>query len=127
VSAAANASCEIAFAGRRLIRMPTSRRHQKPPGRQKSPGRRRALELLAGAGPSGFPSNMLVEHGFSLSDILELVYGGFATPRAERVANQTRELDISYLRITEAGREALAKAMAASAPTRIAIVRGWSK
>ena len=50
---------------------------------------------------------MLVEHGFSPSDILELVYGGFATPRAERVANQTRELDISYLRITEAGREAL--------------------
>jgi hypothetical protein len=39
--------------------------------------------------------------------LYELVRAGIAAPRAERVADGARELDLSRLRITEAGREAL--------------------
>ena len=85
------------------------RHHNSKPGK---PGRRRALELIAGAGPSGFPATALAAHGFTTADIMALVYTGLAAPKAERTANQSRETDISYLTITEAGRQALAKAMA---------------
>ena len=89
--------------------MPAARRHRhSKPGK---PGRRRALELIAGAGPSGFPATALAAHGFTTADIMALVWTGLAAPRVERPTAQGRELDISYLRITDAGREALAKAM----------------
>jgi hypothetical protein len=45
--------------------------------------------------------------GFSVPDLYELVRAGIAAPRAERVANGERQLDLSRLRITEAGLEAL--------------------
>jgi len=80
------------------------RRHRHP----KPPGRRAVLELLAGAGSAGCDTSCLLAFGFTVLDLYELVRAGIAAPRAERVADGARELDLSRLRITEAGREALA-------------------
>jgi hypothetical protein len=57
--------------------------------------RRALLELLAGAGAAGCDTSALLALGF-----------GIAAPSAQRVANGARELDLSRLRITEAGRAA---------------------
>ena len=58
--------------------MPTTRQRR----RSKPPGRRRALELLAGAGPAGCSADVLAAHGYSATDLLALVREGLATPNA---------------------------------------------
>jgi hypothetical protein len=68
--------------------------------------RRALLELLAGAGAAGCDTSALLALGFGVPDIYELVRAGIAAPSAQRVANGARELDLSRLRITEAGRAA---------------------
>ena len=55
--------------------MAATRQHRRRP----KPSKRRALELLAGAGPAGFPSNMLIAHGFTIADVVELVRTGSCT------------------------------------------------
>lgn len=89
-------------------------------------GRRALLELLAGAGPAGCDTSALLGLGFSVPDLYELVRAGIAAPRSERVAEGARELDLSRLRITEAGRAALAKATAATAPRGMTIFQARS-
>jgi hypothetical protein len=80
------------------------RRHRHP----KRYGKRALLELLAGAGPAGCDTSCLLALGFTVLDLYALVRAGIAAPRAERVADGARELDLSRLRITEQGRAALA-------------------
>ena len=80
------------------LRMPATRRH-----RSKPPGRRRALELLAGCGDAGCPAGTLAASGFGIADMMALVREGLASPNAEPLGMY----DLSWLRITDAGRRAL--------------------
>ena len=53
--------------------MPTSR------ARQPKPDRRRALELLAGCGADGCTEAIVLAHGFTVDDMVELVRAALAT------------------------------------------------
>jgi hypothetical protein len=72
------------------------------------PDRRRARELLAGCGPQGCTEAMMLAHGFSIEQLVELVRAGLATATAEHMVAGTRMIEIARVRITEAGRRALA-------------------
>jgi hypothetical protein len=69
--------------------------------------RRRALEMLATAGPDGATQALLSAHGFDASLIAGLVNRGFATLKAEKVRAGGKLIAVATARITEAGREAL--------------------
>ncbi len=71
--------------------------------------RRRALELLA-VSPDGATEAILVAHGFTIDLLVELVRAGLATAKAERVMAGGRSMQVTRVRITEAGRRALAHA-----------------
>jgi hypothetical protein len=74
--------------------------------RRSQPDRQRALELLT-ASRDGATEAVMLAHGFSIPQLVELVRAGLASATAERVraGNNT----IARVRITEAGRRALAK------------------
>jgi hypothetical protein len=78
--------------------MPQLRRRPKP-------DRRRALELLAFC--DGCTEAMMLAHGFTIAQMVELVRAGLATTSAERVVAGSKT--IARVRITEAGRRALVK------------------
>jgi hypothetical protein len=71
--------------------------------------RRRALELLA-ASPDGATEAIMFAHGFTIDLLVELVRAGLATAKAERVMAGGRSMQVTRVRITEAGRRALAHA-----------------
>src|SRR5260221_259262 len=71
-----------------------------------SPNRRRALELLA-ASPDGATEAILVAHGFTINLLVELIRAGLATAKAERVVAGGRSMQVTRVRVTEAGRRAL--------------------
>jgi hypothetical protein len=83
---------------------PRTRRHPKP-------DRRRALELLASC-RDGCTEAMMLAHGFTVPQMVELVRAGLATATAERVVAGSRKIEVARVRITDAGRKALAKAKA---------------
>jgi hypothetical protein len=83
--------------------MLTQRHYRRP-----NPDRRRALELLAG-NRHGYGKAILRAHGFSIDMMAELVKAGLATTKRERLVAGGRETDVVRVRITEAGRQALAK------------------
>ena len=84
-----------------------------PAAHHKPPGLRTALRLLADRGPSGLAATVLIERGYTVRDLLELINDGLAKPHLERVVDGRRQLDLSRGRyLTAAGREALAKATA---------------
>jgi hypothetical protein len=72
------------------------------------PTRRRALDLLASC-PDGCFEGLLVAHGFSIPFIVRLVRTGLATVHTERVVAAGQRLEVARVRITEAGRRAVAK------------------
>jgi hypothetical protein len=74
--------------------------------RAPKPDRRRALELLA-ASPHGCTEAMMVAHGFTVAQMVELVRAGLATATAERVVAGRDTAEVARVRITEAGRRAL--------------------
>jgi hypothetical protein len=76
--------------------------------RRPNPDRRRALELLAGS-REGCTKAMMRAHGFSIDMLVELVKVGLATTKRERMVAGGRQTDVARVRITEAGRQALAK------------------
>jgi hypothetical protein len=76
--------------------------------RRPNPDRRRALELLAGS-REGCTKAMMRAHGFSIDMLVELVKVGLATTKRERMVASGRQTDVARVRITEAGRQALAK------------------
>jgi hypothetical protein len=76
--------------------------------RRPNPDRRRALELLAGS-HHGYSKAILRAHGFSMDMMVELVKAGLATTKRERIVAGGRHTDVVRVRITEAGRQALAK------------------
>src|SRR5262245_6902956 len=85
--------------------MPTRRRM-----REIKPDRVRAIELLAGLRCRGLHRGIMRAHGFANSDVIELARNGLATAHAERVVARSRKIKVARVRITEAGRKALAEA-----------------
>jgi hypothetical protein len=83
-----------------------------PPPKQRrkhglSADRRRALALLA-ASPDGCTEAIMLAHGFSVEMLVDLVRAGLATAQAERVvAGRSAMMEVTRVRITEAGRRAL--------------------
>jgi len=71
------------------------------------PDHRRALELLASC-RDGCPEAMMVAHGFTARQLTALVRTGLATATAERVIAGKTPMQVTRLRITDAGRRALA-------------------
>jgi hypothetical protein len=86
--------------------MPTS-----PPRRRHGPkpDRRRALELLASC-PDGCTEAIMLAHGFTVAQMVELVRAGLASASAERVVAGGRTIEVARVRITDAGRRALERA-----------------
>src|SRR5215510_6526137 len=83
-----------------VVSGPMARRHPKP-------DRRRALELLA-ASNDGATEAIMAAHGFTVEQLVELVRSGLASATPERVVAGKRAMQITRVRITEAGRRALA-------------------
>jgi hypothetical protein len=75
--------------------------------RRPKPDRRRALELLA-ASRDGATEAIMRAHGFTGEQMVELVRDGLASATAERVRAGKHEMEVATVRITEAGRRALA-------------------
>jgi hypothetical protein len=77
--------------------MPTPRRR-----RGAKPDRRRALELLASC-PDGCTEAIMLAHGFTVGQLVELVRAGFATAQTECVVVGNRTFEVARVRITKAG------------------------
>jgi DNA-binding protein len=75
--------------------------------RRAKPDRQRMLEVLASC-RDGCTEAILRAHGFSVSQMVEIINAGLATATAERVVAGKREMEIARVRITAAGRKALA-------------------
>jgi len=96
--------------------MPTRRHYRRP-----NPDRRRALELLAGS-RYGYTKAILRAHGFSFDMMVELIKAGLATTKCDRMVADGRQTGVVRVRITEAGRQALARMSKSSRPRRAAVV-----
>jgi hypothetical protein len=70
------------------------------------PDRRRVLELLA-ASRDGVTEALMIAHGFTVEQMVELVRAGLATATGERVVAGKREIEVARVRITAKGRKAL--------------------
>jgi hypothetical protein len=79
----------------------------RPSRRRPKPDRRRALELLA-ASPDGLPEAIMLANGFTVQQLAELVRAGLATAASERIHAGRDTAEVARMRITEAGRRALA-------------------
>src|SRR5260370_14366927 len=69
---------------------------------------RRALAVLTSTGLNGASQASLMAHGFCVSMIAGLVKRGLATVAREKVRAGSRLVDVGKVRITAAGRDALA-------------------
>jgi hypothetical protein len=77
--------------------------------RRPKPDRRRALELLA-ASRDGATEAIMLAHGFTVAQMVELVRSGVASAAAERVIAGGKTMEIAVVRITDAGQRVLAEA-----------------
>ena len=73
------------------------------------PDRRRALELLASC-PDGCTEAIMLAHGFTTELLVRLVRDGLASVTAENMVAGGQKLEIARVKITAAGRKALAEA-----------------
>ena len=69
---------------------------------------RRLLELLAGS-EDGANHALLQAHGFTLQSLINVVGAGLASATPERVYAAGKPVDVARMRITAAGRRALAE------------------
>jgi hypothetical protein len=72
------------------------------------PTPRRALELLAQCRQEGCSETLLLAHGFTIEQLVELGRAGLVTATADRVVTGAHQFDVATLRITDARRKALA-------------------
>jgi hypothetical protein len=70
---------------------------------------RRALELLA-TSRDGCTEAIMLAHGFTIPQMVELIRAGLASAHTERVVAGGQRREVAYVKITEAGRRALAAA-----------------
>jgi hypothetical protein len=71
-------------------------------------GHHRALELLA-CPQEGCTEAVMLAHGFTLDQMVELVRAGLATATPQRVTAGRHKMEVATLRITNAGRKALSR------------------
>ncbi len=57
--------------------------------------------------PEGCTEAVMLAHGFTVRQMLELVRDGLATASAERVVAGGKSIEIARVKITEAGRQIL--------------------
>jgi len=69
--------------------------------------RRRALELIAAAGSEGCSQAIMLAHGFTVDELVDLVRRGLATATPQPIVTARGRYEIPILRITEAGRRAI--------------------
>jgi hypothetical protein len=69
---------------------------------------RRALEVLAKSA-DGCSTSIMLAHGFASSVVAELIATGLATVKSEHIRAGQRTVDVTRVRITEAGRVALGR------------------
>jgi hypothetical protein len=70
---------------------------------------RRALAMIASAGPHGITEELMVEvHAFALELLVELIQRRYATAETETIRTGNLIAHTVRLRITNAGRDALA-------------------
>jgi hypothetical protein len=69
--------------------------------------RRRALTLLASC-RDGCTEAIMIAHGFTVEQLVELVQAGLATASPQRIPAGRRTVEVARLQITDAGRRALA-------------------
>jgi hypothetical protein len=78
-----------------------------PRKNRRSTGQRQALELLAGS-PHGVTEDLLwIAHGFDSDMIAGLVHTGLATVQRETIKAGRESVEVTRIRITKAGRQAL--------------------
>jgi hypothetical protein len=77
------------------------------PQRGSAAERHRALRLLAGA-PLGATEAIMLAHGFTNAMLDALVRDGLATAERRAMKAGRRRIEVTWLRITDAGRRALA-------------------
>jgi hypothetical protein len=75
-----------------------------------APSHHRALELLADAGRDGVVDGLMIANGVTVEQMVALVRTGLATATAQRIRAGGKAMEVATLRITEAGRKALAEA-----------------
>jgi hypothetical protein len=68
--------------------------------------RRRALELLA-TSRDGCTEAVMLAHGSTVELLVDLVHAGLATAHTDRVRAGSRVIEVTRVRIAEAGRQAL--------------------
>jgi hypothetical protein len=86
-------------------------------GKKLTAGQRRALAILAGAGPRGCPEAVMIAHGFAIEVLGGLVRGGLARAAHDVVRDvvpaggppimATPTIDMTRISITDMGRWAL--------------------
>jgi len=86
----------------------TSPRRTAVARRLPRPDRRRALELLADCPQEGCTEAIMLAHGFTIEQLLELVRAGLATATPQRVRAGGHTMEVATLQITDAGRRMLA-------------------
>ena len=89
-----------------LLRPAYPKQPKRSRRRGPKPDRRRTLELLA-ASRDGCAQAILIAHGFSIEQMVELVRDGLATAHRQRVIVGKRTIEVARMKITEAGRQAL--------------------
>jgi len=75
--------------------------------KQLNAGQRRALAILAGAGPRGCAEAILMAHGFPIEMLAALVRNGLAGASLEAPALDRTPIEATRIIITEGGRRAL--------------------
>jgi hypothetical protein len=85
-----------------LVRADDAKVHHR---RRPKPNRR-ALELLASC-RDGCTEAMMLAHGFTIPQMVDLVRAGLASATPERVVAGGRTIEIATVRITDAGRRVL--------------------
>jgi hypothetical protein len=73
-----------------------------------SPDQRRALRLLDEAEPRGATEAVMLAHGFKGELLAGLVRDSLASMAAETITAGRKPIEVARLRITDAGRRALA-------------------
>jgi hypothetical protein len=57
----------------------------------------------------GCTEAIMLAHGFTIPQMVELIRAGLASASAERVVAGSRKIEVARVRITEAGRRTLAE------------------
>jgi hypothetical protein len=79
-----------------------------PNRRRSPPATRRARSSCSPRRGDGCTEAIMLAHGFSIDMMVELVNAGLASASVERVVAGRLPLEVTRVRITEAGRRAIA-------------------